>query len=655
MDSGSGYDSVTRTVRSSPSEQGGLLPFHPVIRSGQKVETYVQQVESIEQMHELLRIGTEIEAGYDAFSAGSIGKFLNQTRADSYSLYFVVVCYVENTEERVDKFEIDAKHLRLDDDEFRAGFGDCFVAGWVTGGYLIGLSEVRANSRQALNKVEAEIGASYKGPVSVSGKFASDWERWQHTSGITATMRVIYAGMDGAGVTGAPVTVTPPKEPVLGTGGGGTGTGGPPRDLPVLTDDDIVLVDDDDDDEEEEEEEEDQEDSGAARESRGASAARQPAVPARGTTPARPPSQPFNHASPGLGAGPEGRPDGVEMTMQNLLDAVKILPNQAKTSGVPLYAILEPYSPKYRKVGQPSIAKEAFKQKRDLVNKAYMKARRVLNSVAYALEKPQQFRTPKAELEAVRERMTTLMQECESAFHRLEADPTYKLPKTIQVPSDADIPPWVGEKTEFKPFAQPLNPVLFTRLLEEATALALQIPEKPARSLLLKYLAFVADKVVENHRHAKEVLSMIAVMFPNLDKQPASRAVNLDKLVGAVAGRKDGWQKAGAQIKSEYHMLAGKAGLDDDALKFLQHVNPPLFDADRKPELQAMGFAAFWEALHGALQDLARQQPRDGAPKVKFADTVDFGTAKNWSDQAAEFGKEAAAIGSVLRDRLAHG
>ncbi|MBV1800068.1 hypothetical protein [Siccirubricoccus sp. G192] len=677
MDSGSGYDTVTRTTMSSACADVTALGSHSVMGPyiGQKVQKKIVQVESTESLREMLQLGTEVSGGYDAFSANTVGKFLRESRVDKFSLFFLVICYAENTDFRVDGFSVEPRFNRMKDDEFRRGFGNYFVSGWVRGGYLIALAEITAESKQALDEVRASVGGGYKkGPITADASFTSDWGRWTSISGVHHSVEVIYAGMGGAPVKSVPVSPGRPVEPRTDGGGGGSGGGGGAGPaLPDLTPDDLVPIDDDEDGDDTDGDEDgvlSEAESAAIRKAeaglpthaprsggsarsegggRGGGSAAPVANP-----PARAPKKPLEPIAPRLNPGQPVDNDAVKMEMEALLKAADDLPEHAKTHGVPLFAILEAYAPRYRDlVGEIDIEREAFRDKMRFVSDVYLKARRVHNCAAYAVEHSSEFTRPKSDLEALVAGMKTLMQACERASAALKENPGYALPPSIVMPADSDIPDWATERKQFKPFASPLNPALFTALLEKAVEAALAHPNLEARKVLRKHLGLVVDKSMQNLGHAAASLAAIATVFPALDREPETRQASLEELVEDAAGWKDTWGGDSALIAAEFAALEGQSGLDATALDFLKWLNPVLFGPDKTPEKQSMGFSAFWEALHGGLQELARNiRP---FPTTAFAALVDFGTVKSWTDRAAAFRAQAAAIDSRIRDRLKHG
>ncbi len=644
MEKGAGYDSVTQTVRARAAERPANRMTHSAVLGsvGQYVQRKVLQIESIEKMREILQLGAELDVGYDAFSANSVGKFLRETRVDSYNLYFLVICYVQTTEFRIDEFGLAERFQTAwmpSDAEFREGFGDYFVTGWIKGGYLIGLAEIRATSQQALNRVKTETGAGYSdAALSVKSRFASDWEKWSSQTDLQSRLEVIYAGLDGRSLKTVVSTIGPTPSPTPRKPPDPTPR--PPARPRSLAANEVSIVDDTT----------DPDDDPPEFLSR-ANGARTPAGGHR-APPDRDPE--FEHLDPSTNDPTLVDRNKVEMTMQGLLDAADALPAQVLTHGVPLYAILEAYSPLYRKTGDTSIDGEEFERKRDLVNHAYLKARFVHNSVSYAIEHGAQFGTPPAVLQALKDRMDTLMSECVRASARLRTNPAFVLPKTIAVPSDSEIPRWTVQKTEFHPLKKLPDPAQFTRLLATAaeTVKASAGPVTAAgRKALTDYLSSVLEGVVENYIRASDVLTAIAVTLPAVDLEPQERTANLQDLAETCKDAADAWTASSTAIAAAFGELEGKGGLDAKALEFLKHLNPVLFGPDRTPDKQIYGFAAFWTALSKGLAELA-QQSRIWDPAARFDDLVSYGKATRWSDPAAAFKLQVQAIDARVRSML---
>ncbi|MFL1464277.1 hypothetical protein ACI6QG_18855 [Roseococcus sp. DSY-14] len=651
MDSGSGYDTVTRTVLpSAAADRRSLRGF--VVRDeakGMYVQKRVQQVETIQKLREVLQFGTELDVGYDAFSANSIGKFMKETRVDSYNLYFLVTCFVQSTEVRIDGFKLhpDFQATRYDDDRFRTGFGDYFVSGWVTGGYLIGLAEVRARSEQAFADIRAEIGGKYSdGILSAKGRFSSNWEKWEARSDVHCEINVIYAGMGGTPATVVPIPAGVPSAPEPRPSGSTPGgTSSAPRN-PILAANRIpIRYEDDDDGEDEDEFVVAAEDAEPRRPAGGGP----PAPRGGGTAPIY--DQPFDHIPSGLQPVEPVSQEAVKLTMQGLLDAADNLVRQAPQQGVPLYAILEPYSPRYRQSGELDIEREEYTRKRDLLNQVYLKARMISNAVGYAQGQATIFPIPPSQLKALQARMTALMEACETSWHSLKLDPNFTLPPGIQIPADDEIPAWAVEKAAFSPFPKPLNPVLFTRLFEEAIEAAKAQPDKAARKALRGYLELVMETCEGNYVRAKDAMTAIALTFGALDEEVSERTGALEELAGEIGGSRERWTMDSAELEAAFQALDGVGGLDDDKLDFLSRLNPILFKADKDVEKQPLGFAAFWAALHPALTELAARS-RQWEAATAFRSVVNAGTERSWTERAALFQAQIVTMGTRVRAKL---
>jgi len=657
MDSGSGYDTVTRTVLSSAVADRAALGGYPVLDQpkGAYVQKYVHQVESIEKLREVLQLGTELDVGYDAFSANSIGKFMKTTRVDTYNLYFLVTCFVQSTEVRIRGFTLhpDFRADRYDDNKFRSGFGDYFLSGWVTGGYLIGLAQVKARSEQAFTDIQAEIGGKYSdGILSAKGRFSSNWERWEARTDVDCEINVIYAGMGSSPVTLVPVSGGVPAEPVsTPTGNTPGGAGSTPRN-PIIAANRIPIRYEDDDDGDEEEEFVVEDDATDQRVPSGdAPTPRRDGKLPRGGGGGPIYDQPFPHVAPGLQPVEPVDREAVQLNMKGLLAAADALEINAPLHGVPLFAILESYSPRIRQFGELDIEREGYKRKLDLLNRVYLKARQVSNAAGYALGQSGIFPIPPDELKALQSRMSGLMEACESAWHSLKMDGNFKLPKKIQLPLDTEIPAFAREKFAFSPFPRPLNPILFVKLFEEAVEAAVVHTNKAAHAKLRAFLTLVMERATQNYVNVKDAMTAVALTFRVMDEDVSARTETLKDLAEAISVSQESWTTDSAEIEAAFYALGGKEGLDDDALDFLKQLNPILYGADKGIEKQPLGFSAFWTALHDALADLALKS-RLWQAATKFRDVVDVGTDKSWSDRGALFEAQIVAMGSRVQLKL---
>jgi hypothetical protein len=658
MTEGSGYDTVSRTIfPSAATNEGGDLKSYKVLgHTGQYVDKKVTQVERLEQVSELLQFGTELEIGYDVFSANSIGRFLKESRVDSYSLYFLVICYARNTEVRTRGYVEDPRYRHLTPDEFRARFGDYFVAGWVEGGYLIGLAEIQATSKQALTEVQTKLKGKYSGIVDVSGGFSADWQSASTGKDVTSKLSVIYAGMNGksvqayaqsvAGSTkresagGATAPATPPVRPDSAVqpkkpAAGGRGAHG--RDDDEIPDDNIKWIEGDD---------HDDDDEYLSVEDSKALLAKMKANETQPRTESTLPPLELDPIKPRLVEESAVDAKTINMTMDGLLNAADELPRQVLDHGVPLFAILQPYS-----IGRGSAAegidRKELRSKRKKLTECYMKASYIYDSVTYALSSRIQFTVPEDQLKATQKEMRALKERCVEAWKDLKRDPDLKLGSEYDPPDEERIPAWAIEKTTFRPFPEPLNPALLVEKLEKAveTAVATQSPE--ARTALTGYLKFVLEKSAHNYGNAKGVLEDLSLAFASLDDEPDQRSYHLDELVLGVEQCLNRWKEDRELVDARYKSLDGKAGLTADQLGFLTEVNKVVLgSAEAK-----YGFQTFWKTLHEKLRELA-QMSKYWGPGQKFRDLIDYGGNQYWSQLPKKFEAQQTALSVQVRKKL---
>jgi len=647
MDLAKGYDTVSRVVLSSPFQTDKPLTTHePANTRSFYTEKTFSQIESTEKMREKLQIGTEANVGYDAFSANHVGRFLQETTVDEYNLYFLIICYTQSTEVHAEKFELQKRFNsdEYDNADFRQYFGDRFVSGWVYGGYLIGLAEIKATSKQALKDVKEEVSANFKGgDLEAGGGFSAAWNKWTARTDVSSTLHVIYAGIDGQRMNTLAITGGKPDAPV--TGGTGTGGTSPIRPHRTLTVKDVIVVEEDDDvdddvDDDDDYNDDDDDNDTATDQTDGDS--RHTGTQPRGDDQAAAiqSMDPVNYRK-------------IEMNMQGLLNAATHMEGDVMASGgVPLFAVLHPYAPLYRTTSKLDVAQAEVNRKRELISAAYMKAKHILNSVDYALTKIGQFQQKKPELEAVRTRMEAVLKRCNAAWRNLNESPHNDITPSVKEPADSEIPAWVVEKTKFEPFAAQLNPALFTKLINEAADQVAMHPEAEARRLLPGYLTEVADLSVKNFGSAADgVTALRLALVASYDDDPTARVTRLQDLARKVKRLQDAWQRDSVALEASYLKTARASGLDSKALEFLKQVNPVMFGPDATKDKEQYGFAAFWIAFYKGVSELAMQS-NVWEPAKPLSEILDYGGGQRWSDLAKAFGAEAAAIDTTLRHKL---
>lgn len=628
MRAGRGYDSVTQAVRGDPLPRGMPIGHEPGRgHLSQYVSKKVDEVESVESLHDMLQLGTSMNVGYDAFSANSIGRFMKETQVDSYNLYFVVVCHVENTAIEITDFALDHAVASLPDDEFRNDYGDYYLRGWIEGGYLIGLIEISATSAQSLVSVKAEARAEFNAAMFEAGStVASSWEKWKATNGLTCRVHVTYAGMEG--VTYDTVISSTPRPPP------DTPAPPAPAPAPAITPhtrraaDGVAFVGNPD-------EPMTAEDTAAflRREkltARSSSVAPSPSpapgpapAPAPAAGPAPAPREPFEHINPVLVPNPPVKPEKVDMAMQSLLDAASRLDGQVRTHGVPLYALMESYTPRHRRSSGPDIARASYDESRARLNNTYMKALHVFNCVSFAIEHAGEFPKPLDELKKTQAAMRALMTLCGREWEALSRDPAHVVSDEVTPPADSDIPAMAHDTPQFKPFDGTLDPAAFVILLQGAVKAA-RASSGATREALVVYLRDVISRSGSNWERAADALAAVAQGFDDADRDKPKRRAAFTALAVGIASLAEEWKADSKVLQTAFATLQTTSDLDQDELKKMATMNGVLFGPDHGVEQQRYGFAAFWAALQAATGALAMQSA-SWASKAPLNELVDIG------------------------------
>lgn len=661
MYAGSGFDSVSRKNFASALTNTGanLKPYPAAGNIAQYVQKKILQVQSAESMREVLQFGTKLAFGYDAFSANGVGKFLKESQVDRYNLYFMVICYVQNTVIRLDdnQLKLKAGPMSMEADEFRATYGDYFVAGWIKGGYLIGLAQVTAESKQVLDKVKTELNAGYGGKgIDFSSTFAAAWENLSKSHQVESRLEVIYAGMNGETVRqyalGQPGAINPP--PIRGGGGD--------DDDDKISDEKIQAIFEDDEDDEDDREYLSVEESKEYFKAMaglpmkfGKTGGNTGSNHGNGGGPGKPE---FEHLQPGLLPQPVVDYQTVRMNMDGLLKAADLLPQQVLTNGVPLQAVLQPYSTLGKKTKKADISVLDVTLKREKLSDCYTTASYISKSMAYALKNRSQVARSAHDLKQIQEQMQTLMNACVAAWRRLDDDYTFVLAPEIQLPDLKLIPGWAIEKTKFSLFGEVLdtspptiNPALFVTILGEAVDRALDKADvtltQEARTALKGYLDEVRKSCDQNYKNAGKFLRRISALFRTLDSKPAERSQRLDDMAREAARHLRVLETKGQELERTFGSLENKGGLDAAKLtSLLKDVNAVVFGLDGVK----YGFRKFWKTVEKNLGDLA-QASRSWADDDRFNDLIDYRRDQSYSDLGNDFDEQQAVLtnGEVYR------
>jgi hypothetical protein len=678
MASGEGYDSVSHAVLPSAAIDEFALEEKPQ-GEGQTGQLKIKQVQTIEEVSQLISIQSDLKVGYDVFSSTAVGRFLRERRMNKFSLYFLVLSYMERALVKLKGFNLNAKarQLALNPAEFRAMYGDYCVEGYIAGGYLIGLAELQVSSEQTLTEVQALVRGKYDRMVTVDGGVEGAWKNLERMAGTDFSMHVIHAGlgegirahaMPGQGGSGA--WGETPRVPTGGQGGGagtassgttssssrvspairaedesprnveGAGTASPviPKSLTKEWEDG---GDDDPDDDKSEK-------------------PIAPDIPAI--------TRPRNQGSGngGSSTGPALSPivnrlsdppaeyiPALNMNLDGMLKAASALQAQSGKYRVRLLARLRHFStldggPKTD--GQIDIALKDLDKKREMLSKYYSKASYIHDSVRYALESRGQFTAKESNLLAIKREMEQLMDGPNGytkLWEELKTSPqTVTFQRIGDGPDESKIPKWAVKKTPFQPFSKELEPQLFVNILNESVdkAIAASIPER--REALKDYLKLVQENSGKNYANAILALETLSEVFPELDEQPARRTREIKSITTMVDKSMRAWASDSIKIHQKFNSLDGKLGLDQKQLEFLAPLNAIVFGG---AEDARYGSQAFWANLHKELETLV-QKSEGWKENQKLTDLIDY--SNDWSNQAEAFKISSQELIAKVRRRL---
>lgn len=202
---GSGFNTLTGEVRgTSVVGEIGMATA-----SGQVVTADAMVVESQEQMMESLNISVEVSGHYGLFSADGRFGLAQQSSFTSQSVYVVAKCVVENAFRSLTRPSIltEAAQRMKDNgpDDFKNGYGDCFVRGMRTGGELYAVFQLTSKSSEEQKSVAVSVQAEVQG-LFAGGSIESSIEHLQKSSAKVSQMSVIFYQRAGRDNSIAPVT-----------------------------------------------------------------------------------------------------------------------------------------------------------------------------------------------------------------------------------------------------------------------------------------------------------------------------------------------------------------------------------------------------------------------------------------------------------------
>ena len=681
MSGGVGYDSVNHAILPSAAANEFALEERGQ-GEGQTAQLKIKQVQTLEEVSQLISTQADLKVGYDAFSSTAIGRFLRERRMNKFSLYFLVLSYMERALVRLKGFQLSASAMKLasDPEAFRSRYGDYFVEGYIAGGYLIGLAELQVQSEQLLNEVQAKVRGKYDRIVTVDAGVESAWRDLAKTAGTDFSLQVIYAGvgegirayampgMGGVGGQGgggaANLAGDPPTSNVRSRGAsvsrsaGTSAAGSPPTPVPAAVVRPGIAVhqmaewedggDDDLDD-------------GSA------GGPINPGLPVITKPGVRPPDTAGGSTGTGgTGSQPAFTPvvnqlpdtpadylPPINMNLDGMLKAASALQAQSGKYRVRLLAQLRHYGtlddgPKIP--GREDVFLADLNRKRKLLSEFYSKASYIHDSVRFALDSRGQFAAKEEDLLAVKKEMERLMdgpQGYTALWEELKTSPQLVTFERIgNGPDESKIPKWAVKRADFSPFSDELDPRLFVNLLDTAVdqALAVAVPER--RDALKDYLKLVQESAGTSYANAILALDTLLEAFPMLDEQPATRHREIKAIAGLVDKALRAYTISANQVHEKFKSLDGNAGLDRKQLNFLAPVNDIVFGG---AEHARFGARAFWKLLHDELDTLV-QKSAGWADGQKLSDLIDYGN--DWPGLQDAFKAAGQDLGVRIRRKL---
>lgn len=205
IDIGSGFNTLTGEVRGN-AVAGNITM---ATNTGQIVTSKAQVVETQEQMMESLDVSVDTGGHYVLFSADGRFGLAQQSGFTSQSTYVVAKCVVENAFRSLQLPTLlpeAAKRMKENGPEdFKNGYGDCFVRGMRTGGELYAVFQLTARSTEEQKNVAVSIQAELQGLLA-SASVSSSVEHLQKSSSRVSQMSVMFYQRAGRGTSIAPVT-----------------------------------------------------------------------------------------------------------------------------------------------------------------------------------------------------------------------------------------------------------------------------------------------------------------------------------------------------------------------------------------------------------------------------------------------------------------
>lgn len=501
MESGIGYDSLTQKVKGKAASTNADLSWNTVTASSQTYNSQIRRIESNEELSNSLDISTSVSGSYGAFSATATGKFIKSVSVTSYSIYFLIDSFVQNSEKVVTKFFLDENQRNLAADNFYQKYGDYYVSGVITGGSFLSLLKMQTNSREVKEQISTSLEANYDAKAfSIGSKFSMDIQNASKHSGVQLEVLLQESGVSGA-------------SDELKDGG----------------------------------------------------------------------------------------------TVDNLIAAANGFPDRVKDAGMPLYAILTPYSvlqnpPQTRNSINVGVV-EALRQD---MNAIYLRAKTILESVTYALNHPSQFADEQGKFNQIKSQMEEILAKVAKANNDLSSGQDLELvQKEIPEMPDLTLIPqqlWGGTKDNIAP-PDNVIPSTIRYKMADAYAYHWKLNDQPLRQKLKAYLDQISQDLSSNFGNSYDLITKFSTNVKTLMANPLpndSRNKLLEVIQDALASHQTAWSDAITNQKAMFSEIDTNDQEKNDQLQVIKNLNSQIWSTS---ETQYGGIA-YWSRMAQIIDSL---------------------------------------------------
>lgn len=199
MEPGTGYDSLTQKLKGKAGAVAADLSWKTVTVRAQTYTSQIRRIESNEELSNSLEISASVNGSYGAFSGTATGNFVKSVSVNSYSVYFLIDSFVQNSEQVLSDFFLDETQRTLSAENFYQKFGDYYVSGFISGGSFLALLEMQTSSREVKDEISTSLEANYDAKAfSIGGKFSTDIKNASKHSGVQLQVHLQEVGVSGA-------------------------------------------------------------------------------------------------------------------------------------------------------------------------------------------------------------------------------------------------------------------------------------------------------------------------------------------------------------------------------------------------------------------------------------------------------------------------